>query len=145
MHIVGATNGVAPELALKTPEITGLFGASYPNTSIVHGYQEPLTKEEDLVLLIDPKTEHLSKFKESLVTGTKTIEAPDLNVLAISNAPSKKTSFPTYTIPKMDDFDAYFELAAGWQMLLSIAEQQGADPDEAKRATKVGFEDTPKI
>jgi len=60
-----------------------------------------------------------------------------LKIIAISH---RETSFPTIRIPKVDQYDEYIQLAAGWNLLVEVGINLGIDLDKPVRARKVGNE-----
>ena len=128
----GIQNGVGKELSLKFSE-TVKRGVYIDGTTIVHGYQETMDKNS-CVVLIDLPSVYEDKFKISLQ------DQAGLDVIAINTA---ETTFPTLTVPKVDESLAgVLQLAVGWRLMAEIAQANNVDIDSPKLATKVGYQDT---
>ncbi len=130
IYFSGRNDGVAEELTLKTNEITRKKSAFLEGTYAVHGIEEVMNPDE-VVILIDPFPEEEEKFSQVLKAGV------GMKVIAIS---SRDTSFPTFKIPSVKNFDEYIQLAAGWNLLVEVGIQIGIDLDKPVRARKVGNE-----
>lgn len=130
IYFSGRNNGVAEELRLKTNEITRKKSDYLEGTYAVHGIEEVMQEGETLVI-IDPFPEEEEKIQKVLVEGT------GISVVAVA---SRETSFPTFTIPSLDGFDTYLQLAAGWNLLVETGIATGIDLDKPQRARKVGNE-----
>ena len=130
IYFAGRNDGVAEELTLKTNEITRLPSAYLEGTYAVHGIEEVMNSNE-LVVVVDPFEEELDKFKQVLSKGV------GMSLVAISD---HKLSVPTIVIPTCKDFNAYVQLAAGWNLLVDIGLANGVDLDTPVRARKVGNE-----
>jgi len=128
IYLAGRNNGVAEELALKTNEITRKRSQYLEGTIVVHGIEEVMNPE-DVVVLIEPFEQDMEFYKKNLVDGV------GMTVIAIS---SKKTLFPTIAIPSLKCYDEYFQLLAGWNLLVQTGIACGVDIDKPKRARKVG-------
>lgn len=130
LYFSGRNDGVAEELTLKTNEITRKKSAFLEGTYAVHGIEEVMNPDE-VVVLVDPFPEEEEKFTQVLKTGV------GMKVFAIS---ARETSFPTLRIPSVKNFDAYVQLAAGWNLLVEAGLRLGIDLDKPVRARKVGNE-----
>jgi glucosamine--fructose-6-phosphate aminotransferase (isomerizing) len=134
IYFAGYNDGVAEELTLKTNEITRRKSDFLEGTYAVHGIEEVMDKN-DIVFVVDPIEEEISKFQEVLLKGV------GLTVVAIAN---RKTPFPTILVPDAGDMNPYVYLCAGWNMLLEIGMALGINLDKPERARKVGNEYTGK-
>ncbi len=130
IYFAGYNDGVAEELTLKTNEITRCKSDYLEGTYAVHGVEEVMEKE-DIVFVIDPIEEEISKFKEVLIDGV------GLTVVAIADKP---TPFPTILTPALGDLSAYVYLCAGWNLLVEIGLAKNINLDKPERARKVGNE-----
>jgi len=128
IYLAGRNNGVAEELALKTNEITRKRSQFLEGTIVVHGIEEVMNPE-DVVVLIEPFGQDMEFYKKNLVDGV------GMTVIAVS---SKPTLFPTITIPDLPCYDEYFQLLAGWNLLVQTGVACGIDIDKPKRARKIG-------
>ena len=128
IYLAGRNNGVAEELALKTNEITRKRSQYLEGTIVVHGIEEVMNPE-DVVVLIEPFEQDMEFYKKNLVDGV------GMTVIAIS---SKPTLFPTIAVPTLKRYDEYFQLLAGWNLLVQTGVACGIDIDKPKRARKVG-------
>ena len=130
IYWAGRNDGVAEELTLKTNEITRKPADFLEGTYAVHGIEEVMDPD-DVVVVLQPFTEEEQKFREVLIDGV------GLEVIAIASA---ETGLPSIAIPEGGDFAPYVELAAGWNLLVSIGVGLGIDLDKPERARKVGNE-----
>lgn len=130
IYFAGRNNGVAEELTLKTNEITRQNADYLEGTYAVHGIEE-IMDAQDVVIWIDPFEAEWEKIKKTLVDDV------GLTVIAIA---AKPTIFPTVSVPSLDGFDAYFQLLAGWRLLVVAGLQRGVNLDKPLRARKVGNE-----
>lgn len=128
VYFSGRNNGVAEELTLKTNEIARKKSSYLEGTYALHGIEEVMRRGEALVL-IEPFQDEVGKYKEILKEGA------GLNVMAIA---SFDTPFPTIKIPALDGFNAYFQLMAGWNILVAAGIAAGVNLDKPERARKVG-------
>lgn len=128
IYFAGRNNGVAEELALKTNEIARKRSQYLEGTYVVHGIEEVMSAGE-VVVLIEPFKHEMEKIRDVIERQV------GVTVIAIA---SEETVFPTIKIPKLDGFDPYFQLIAGWQLLLAIGLRNGVNLDKAERARKVG-------
>ena len=128
IYLAGRNNGIAEELALKTNEITRKRSQYLEGTIVVHGIEEVMNPE-DVVVLVEPFEQDAEFYKKNLVDGV------GMTVIAIS---SKPTLFPTIAIPTLKRYDEYFQLMAGWNLLVQTGIACGIDIDKPKRARKVG-------
>ncbi|MBN1130399.1 MAG: hypothetical protein JXA71_15510 [Chitinispirillaceae bacterium] len=132
LFFAGYNDGVAEELTLKTNEITRRKSDFLEGTYAVHGIEEVMDKN-DIVFVVDPIDEEVSKFKEVLERGV------GLTVVAIAD---RKTPFPTILVDGAGDLNPYIYLCAGWNLLLEIGLALGINLDKPERARKVGNEYT---
>jgi glucosamine--fructose-6-phosphate aminotransferase (isomerizing) len=130
IYFAGRNNGVAEELTLKTNEITRKKSAFLEGTYAVHGIEEVMDAHE-VVVLVDPFADEEEKFETCLVKGV------GMQVVALASRP---TRFPTIRIPDAGDFNAYVQLAAGWNLLVEVGLANGIALDTPQRARKVGNE-----
>ena len=128
IYLVGRNNGVAEELALKACEITRKKSQFLEGTIVVHGIEEVMHPDE-VAIVIDPFEADAPFIKKNLVDGV------GMTVLAIA---SKPTIFPTIEIPSMKRYDLFFQLLAGWNLLVQTGLACGIDIDKPKRARKIG-------
>ena len=128
IYLVGRNNGVAEELALKTNEITRKKSQYLEGTLVVHGIEEVMQPDE-VAVVIDPFEADTPFIKKNLVDGI------GMTVIAIAPKP---TLFPTIEIPSMKRYDPYFQLLAGWNLLVQTGIACGIDIDKPKRARKIG-------
>ena len=130
IYFAGKNNGVAEELTLKTNEIVQKRSDLLEGTYALHGVEEVM-KSGDVVIVVDPFKEEEEKFAEVLVKNL------GVKVLAIADRP---TSFPTFEIPESKHWQNYYELVAGWNLLVEAGIQCGVNIDQPKRARKIGNE-----
>lgn len=128
VYLAGRNNGVAEELALKTNEITRKRSQYLEGTLVVHGIEEVMNPE-DVVVLIEPFEQDAEFYKKNLVDGV------GMTVIAVS---SKPTLFKTISIPSLPRYNEFFQLLAGWNLLVQTGVACGIDIDKPKRARKVG-------
>ncbi|MEI8348398.1 MAG: SIS domain-containing protein [Pseudomonadota bacterium] len=130
IYFSGRNNGVAEELTLKTIEITRKSAVYLEGTFAFHGIEEVMQKDE-VIVIIDPFSREEENFDRILQKGV------GIKVVAISSRP---TRFPTILIPEGEEFRAYLQLMAGWNLLIHIGLKLGINIDKPKRARKVGNE-----
>jgi glucosamine--fructose-6-phosphate aminotransferase (isomerizing) len=130
IYFAGYNDGVAEELTLKTNEITRKKSDFLEGTYAVHGIEEVMDPEE-VVFVVDPIEDEITKFQEVLVAGV------GLTVVAIAD---HKTPFPTIIVPEAGDMAPYVYLCAGWNLLVEIGLAAGINLDKPQRARKVGNE-----
>lgn len=130
IYFAGFNDGVAEELTLKTNEITRRKSDFLEGTYAVHGIEEVMDPS-DIVFVVDPIEEEITKFQEVLVQGV------GLTVVAIANRP---TPFKTIRVPDAGELSPYVYLAAGWNLLVEIGLTLGINLDKPERARKVGNE-----
>lgn len=128
LYVAGRNTGSAEEIALKACEITRVNGCYLEGTYVLHGIEEVMT-QDDCVLLVEPFPAEMDRYRSVLEQGV------GLKVIAIS---SEDTPFPTIRIPRLDGFDGYLQLAAGWSLLAAAGQLRGVDLDKTARARKVG-------
>ena len=132
-YFAGRNTGVAEELALKTNEITRKKSDYLEGTYLLHGVEEVMRAGETCVLL-EPFESECEKIKK-LIAGRAGV-----NVIAVS---TKDTIFPTIKIPSLDGYSQFFQLVAGWNILVQTGVALGVNLDKPERARKIGnaFED----
>lgn len=132
LYFAGRNNGAAEELTLKTNEITRKKSDYLEGTYLLHGVEEVMRAGEACIL-IDPFPSECQKIKE-LIEGRAGVF-----VVAIS---SEDTIFPTIKLPKMECscYDPFFQLVAGWNLLIQTGVKLGVNLDKPERARKVGNE-----
>jgi glucosamine--fructose-6-phosphate aminotransferase (isomerizing) len=128
IYLAGRNNGVAEELALKTNEITRKRSQYLEGTIVVHGIEEVMNPE-DVVVLIEPFEQDAEFYKKNLIDNV------GVTVIAVSSQP---TLFPTISIPTLSYYNEYFQLLAGWNLLVQTGVACGIDIDKPKRARKIG-------
>ena len=133
IYFAGYNDGVAEELTLKTNEITRRKSDFLEGTYAVHGIEE-IMDPNDVVFVIEPIPEEMTKFKEVLVDGV------GMKVFCIATSPIE--AFPTIIVPDAGRMNPYVFLAAGWNLLVEIGLSLGIDLDKPQRARKVGNEFT---
>jgi glucosamine--fructose-6-phosphate aminotransferase (isomerizing) len=131
LYFAGRNNGTAEELTLKTNEIARKKSGFLEGTYALHGIEEVMEKSETLIL-IEPFRAEIEKYRDILAVKA------GLTVIAIS---SFDTPFPTIKIPVLAGFDAYFQLMAGWSILVAAGLATGINLDKPLRARKVGNAD----
>ncbi|MCB1532052.1 MAG: SIS domain-containing protein [Alphaproteobacteria bacterium] len=136
IYLAGANNGPGEELALKFSE-TCKPAHFLPGSEIVHGPQETIGAN-DLVILIDPHSDYHARLHKKIIEETPAnviaIRSPGNDLSALNLAPAH-----IYTLPKHQKvLRPYFQLAAGWRLLIETAEKLKIDIDHPKRAEKVG-------
>jgi glucosamine--fructose-6-phosphate aminotransferase (isomerizing) len=132
IYFAGRNTGVAEELTLKTNETTRKPSGYLEGTYAVHGIEEVMTPDE-VVIVVSPFADEVEKFNEVLVDGV------GMAVIAIHH---EDTIFPTINIPNDPDFTPYYEMAAGWSVLIETGIALNVDVDHPQRARKVGNEFT---
>lgn len=130
IYFAGYNDGVAEELTLKTNEITRKKSDFLEGTYAVHGIEEVMDKR-DIVFVVDPMDEEISKFQDVLVKGV------GMTVVAIAARP---TPLPTLLVPDAGEMAPYVYLAAGWNVLVEVGLALGINLDKPTRARKVGNE-----
>ncbi len=128
IYFSGRNNGVAEELTLKANEIARRKSDYLEGTYALHGIEEVM-RQDEVIILIDPFREEIEKYQKVLEQGV------GIKIIAIS---STETPFDTLRIPRLDGFDAYFQLMAGWNVLVSVGLACGIDIDKPQRVRKVG-------
>ncbi len=132
IYFAGYNDGVAEELTLKTNEITRRKSDFLEGTYAVHGIEEVMDKN-DIVFVVDPIAEEITKFQEVLEKGV------GLTIVAIAD---RDTPFPTIKVPSAGELTPYVYLCAGWNLLVEIGLATGINLDKPERARKVGNEFT---
>lgn len=130
IYFAGRNDGVAEELTLKTNEITRKKSDFLEGTYLLHGVEEIMNPNE-LVVLVNPFESECERIKELFVDGVK--------VPVIAIAP-QKTIFPTIEIPQLSGYELFFQLLAGWNLLVHIGVACGVNLDKPQRARKIGNE-----
>lgn len=130
IYFSGRNNGIAEELTLKAIEITRKSAIFFEGTSALHGFEE-IMHEDELLVIVDPFEAEEAQFEKKLAHDV------GLPVIAIS---SRKTRFPTISIPDCGEATPYLQLMAGWNFLVHIGLHLGINIDKPKRARKVGNE-----
>ncbi len=130
LYFAGRNDGVAEELTLKTNEITRQNSDYLEGTYAVHGIEEVM-EAADVLVVIEPFEAEAEKLEQVIAKGV------GMTVIAIAAQP---TRFPTIRVPSLDGFDAYFQLLAGWRLLVEVGLKRGIDLDKPMRARKVGNE-----
>ncbi|MDO5309961.1 MAG: SIS domain-containing protein [Planctomycetia bacterium] len=130
LYFAGRNNGVAEELTLKTNEITRKKSDYLEGTYLLHGVEEVM-RQGEACILIDPFPSECQKIKE-LIEGRAGVY-----VVAIS---SEDTIFPTIKLPKLDCYAPFFQLVAGWNLLVQTGVKLGVNLDKPERARKIGNE-----
>lgn len=130
LYFAGRNNGVAEELTLKTNEITRKKSDYLEGTYLLHGVEEVMRAGEACIL-IDPFPSECQKIKE-LIEGRAGVF-----VVAIS---TEDTIFPTIKLPKLCGYEPFFQLVAGWNLLVQTGVALGVNLDKPERARKIGNE-----
>lgn len=130
LYFAGRNNGVAEELVLKTNEITRKKSVFLEGTYALHGIEEVMHKDETIVL-IEPFQAEIEKYRDILSVKT------GMRIIAVS---SFETPFPTIKIPTLGGFDAYLQMMAGWNILVTAGLASGVNLDKPLHARKVGNE-----
>ncbi|MDD3589929.1 MAG: sugar isomerase [Thermoguttaceae bacterium] len=128
IYFAGRNNGVAEELTLKTNEITRKKSDYLEGTYLLHGIEEVMY-EGEACILIDPFPSECEKIKKLIE------ENAGLTVVAVA---SEDTIFPTIKLPQLPGYKPFFQLVAGWNLLVQIGVALGIDLDKPKRARKIG-------
>ena len=132
IYFAGRNNGVAEELTLKTNEITRQKSDFLEGTYLLHGAEE-IMQPNDVIVLVDPFEAEWQRIKERYV------DAINLTLFAIA---PKKTPFTTIIIPALAGYNAYFQLFAGWNLLVQTGVARNVNLDKPQRARKIGNEYT---
>ena len=132
VYFAGYNDGVAEELTLKTNEIIRRKSDYLEGTYAVHGIEEVM-EPDDVVFVIDPVEEEISKFQEVLEKGV------GLKIVAVSN---RETPFETILIPDAGEMNPYVYLCVGWNLLVESGLALSVNLDKPERARKVGNEFT---
>ena len=130
LYFAGRNNGVAEEFTLKTNEITRKKSDYLEGTYLLHGVEEVMRAGEACVL-IDPFPSECEKIKE-LIAGRAGVY-----VVAIS---TEDTIFPTIKLPSLKAYEPFFQLVAGWNLLVQTGVALGVNLDKPERARKIGNE-----
>jgi len=131
IYFAGLNNGVAEELALKTPEVIRKKSGFFPGSMLLHGVEEMVT-DKDVIVLVDFFPQHEAKIFENY---TKRIGT---RVICFAQT---ATLFHTIPFHSTDDlYSPYIKLALGWKLLAEAGEASGLNLDQPVRAKKVGNE-----
>jgi len=131
LYFAGINNGVAEELALKTPEVIRKKSGFFPGSMLLHGVEEMVT-DKDVVVLVDYLPQHESKIHENYTRKIGT------RIICFSET---DTRFHTIRFNSGDSFyTPYIKLAMGWKLLAEAGDAAGIDLDKPLRAKKVGNE-----
>lgn len=130
IYWAGRNNGVAEELALKTNEIARQKSDFLEGTYLLHGVEE-IMQPNDVVVLIDPFEAEWERILQRYV------DALHQKIIVIA---SKPTPFDTIVVPTLAGYDSYFQLLAGWNLLVHIGVARGLNLDKPERARKIGNE-----
>ena len=132
VYFAGRNNGVAEEIALKTNEIARQKSDFLEGTYMLHGIEE-IMQPNDVVVLIDPFEAEWQRIKQRYV------DALNLTLIAIA---SKETPFTTIVIPTLRGYDTFFQLFAGWNLIVQMGIAHKFNLDKPQRARKIGNEYT---
>lgn len=130
LYFAGRNNGVAEELTLKTNEITRKKSDYLEGTYLLHGVEEVM-REGEACILVDPYPSECENIKK-LIEGRAGVF-----VVAIS---SEDTIFPTIKIPSLQGYEPFFQLVAGWNLLVQTGVKLNINLDKPERARKIGNE-----
>ncbi len=128
VYIIGRSDGVAEELAVKVNEIIRKKSILLEGTSYLHGAQETM-KPDDTALLIAPYESELQKTRDVLRNEV------GVNVIAVGKSDNY---FPTIKNPIMPPLTNYLYIAAGWNLLVEAGISLDINLDQAEHARKVG-------
>ncbi len=128
IYWAGRNNGVAEELALKTNEIVRKKSQFLEGSLIVHGVEEVMNPQ-DVVVLVEPFEADMDFLKQNLVDNV------GVTVVALA---SKPTLFPTILLPNLNRYNEFFQLLAGWNLLVQAGVLCEIDLDKPNRARKIG-------
>ncbi len=130
IFFAGRNDGVAEELTLKTNEITRKQSDFLEGTYALHGVEEIMT-EKDVIFFVEPFESEFEKMKTIFEKNV------GCTVVAIS---TKDTPFPTIKLPELKGYCKFFQLMAGWNLLVQIGTAEGINLDKPTRARKIGNE-----
>ena len=130
IFFAGRNDGVAEELTLKTNEITRKQSDFLEGTYALHGVEE-IMRENDIIFFVEPFE---SEFEKMQNIFEKTVGC---TVVALS---TKDTPFPTIKLPEQCGYEKFFQLMAGWNLLVQIGTALGINLDKPERARKIGNE-----
>jgi glucosamine--fructose-6-phosphate aminotransferase (isomerizing) len=128
LYIAGRNDGVAEELALKAAEIARKRAIYLEGTLALHGIEETV-QSGDMLLLVEPFASEIPRLQSIFAQGL------GLTVAAIA---SFETPFPTIAAPRLEGFDGYLRLTAGWALFAAAGLAAGIDIDRPARARKIG-------
>jgi glucosamine--fructose-6-phosphate aminotransferase (isomerizing) len=128
LYFSGRNDGVAEELTLKTYEIVRKRSDYLEGTYMFHGIEEVMNAS-DVLVLIEPFLADSEKIQSVIAKGV------GMKIIAIA---SYDTPFPTLRVPQLAGFDSYFQLLAGWNLLVSTGLETKVDMDKTRRARKLG-------
>ena len=131
VYFAGRNNGVAEELTLKTNEITHKKSDYLEGTYAVHGIEEIMRPDE-------------------VGAGHRSVPGRGGEVQdhagrrrghdGASPWRSRRRSFPTIRIPRVEGYQTVLQLLAGWNILVQVGVALGINLDKAERARKIGNE-----
>lgn len=130
IFFAGRNDGVAEELTLKTNEITRKQSDFLEGTYALHGVEE-IMRENDVIFFVEPFESEFEKMQSIFEKNV------GCTVVALS---SKDTPFPTIKIPELKGYEKFFQLMAGWNLLVQIGTAEGINLDKPTRARKIGNE-----
>ena len=88
-------------------------------------------RENDVVFFVEPFESEFEKMQSIFEKNV------GCTVVALS---TKDTPFPTIKLPELEGYCKYFQLMAGWNLLVQIGTAQGINLDKPNRARKIGNE-----
>lgn len=130
IFFAGRNDGVAEELTLKTNEITRKQSDFLEGTYALHGVEEIMTAD-DVVFFVEPFESEFEKMQSIFEKNV------GCTVVALS---TKQTPFPTILLPELKGYEKFFQLMAGWNLLVQIGTAEGINLDKPTRARKIGNE-----
>ena len=130
VYFAGRDDGVGEELTLKMNEIARQKSDYLEGTYALHGIEEVM-KPYETVVLIEPFAAEIAQYQKILSQGV------GMRVIALA---SFDTPVPTFKLPRVQGFDGYIRLMAGWNVITSAALANEIDIDKPVRVRKVGNE-----
>ena len=130
IFFAGRNDGVAEELTLKTNEITRKQSDFLEGTYALHGVEE-IMRENDVIFFVEPFESEFEKMQSIFEKNV------GCTVVALS---TKDTPFPTIKLPELKGYEKFFQLMAGWNLLVQIGTAEGINLDKPNRARKIGNE-----
>ncbi len=125
---VGLDNGVAEELTLKTHEIARKLAVFYPDTHMLHGVAEAISK--GAIIVIDP-----ARFRSDAGKFADVARKTGCCLLGLGE---KTRGFEALEFGMNYAFRNYCLLSAGWMLLLNVTKRLGVDIDHPKKISKIG-------